>query len=172
QALRTREPFEHEYRIVRPTGESRWIFTHSRPIFDADGALTAMQGICQDITDRKLAEESIRESEMRARRTLVEQMLAGVVECDATGMFKMVNRRFCDITGYTEAELLEMGPADILHPDDTQRILGLKQRLMETGESFGAEQRFQRKDGSEVWVNSHAAPVRNAQGAIERAVAV
>jgi PAS domain S-box-containing protein len=172
QALTTREPFEHEYRIVRPTGESRWIFTHSRPIFDADGALTAMQGICQDITDRKLAEESIRESEKRARRTLVEQMLAGVVECDATGKFKMVNRRFCDIMGYTEAELLEMGPADILHPDDMHRILGLKQRLIETGESFGAEQRFLRKDGSEVWINSHVAPVRDAQGAIERAVAV
>jgi PAS domain S-box-containing protein len=172
QALATWQPFEHEYRIVRPTGEARWIFAHIRPIFDTDGVLISMQGVCQDITDRKLAEETLRESEKRARRTLVEQMLAGVVECDATGMFKMVNRRFCDITGYTEAELLEMGPADILHPDDTQRILGLKQRLMETGESFGAEQRFLRKDGLEVWVNSHAAPVRNAHGAIERAVAV
>src|SRR5262249_18303467 len=73
---------------------------------------------------------------------------------------------------YTQAELLEMGPADILHPDDLQRILGLKGRLMETGESFAAEQRFIRKDGSEVWVNCHASPIRNAQGAIERAVAI
>lgn len=172
QALATWKPFEHEYRIIRPTGETRWVFAHSRPIFDADGVLIAIQGVCQDITDRKLAEETLRESEERARRALVEQMLAGVVECDATGMFKMVNQRFCDITGYTEAELLEMGPADILHPDDIQRILGLKGRLMETGESFVAEQRFVRKDGSEVWINSHAAPVRNAQGAIVRAVAV
>jgi len=172
QALATWQPFEHEYRIVRPTGEARWIFAHIRPIFDKDGVLISMQGVCQDITDRKLAEETLRESEGRARRTLVEQMLAGVVECDATGMFKMVNRRFCDIMGYTEAELLEMGPADILHPDDMSRILGLKQRLIETGESFGAEQRFLRKDGSEVWINSHVAPVRDAQGAIERAVAV
>ncbi|MBO0862674.1 MAG: PAS domain-containing protein, partial [Chloracidobacterium sp.] len=54
-ALTTRESFEHEYRIVRPTGETRWIFTHSRPIFDADGNLTGMQGVCQDITDRKRA---------------------------------------------------------------------------------------------------------------------
>jgi len=172
QALATWQSFEHEYRIVRPTGEARWVFAHIRPIFDTDGVLISMQGACQDITDRKLAEETLRESEERARRTLVEQMLAGVVECDATGMFKMVNRRFCDITGYTEAELLEMGPRDILHPDDMQRILGLKCRLIETGESFGAEQRFVRKDGSEVWVNCHAAPVRDAQGAVERAVAV
>jgi PAS domain S-box-containing protein len=172
QALATWQPFEHEYRIVRPTGGSRWIFAHIRPIFDTDGVLIAMQGVCQDITDRKLAEETLRESEERARRALVEQMLAGVVQCDATGMFKMVNQRFCDITGYTESELLGMGPADILHPDDLQRILGLKGRLMETGESFAAEQRFMRKDNSEVWVNCQASPIRNAQGAIEKAVAI
>ncbi len=172
RALATGEPFEHEYRIVRPTGEERWVFAHTRPIFDADGALIAMQGTCQDITDRKRAEEALLESEKRARRTLVEQMLAGVAECDATGKFTMVNRRFCEITGYTEAELLEIGPGDILHPDDRERILELKRRLLETGESFGAEQRFVRKDGSEVWINSHASPVRDAQGAVERAVAV
>jgi PAS domain S-box-containing protein len=172
QALATWQPFEHEYRIVRPTGETRWVFAHTQPIFDADRVLIAMQGVCQDITDRKLAEEALRDSEVRARRALVEQMLAGVVECDSTGMFKMVNQRFCEITGYTEAELLGMGPADILHPDDAERVLDLKRRLMESGKSFVTEQRFVRKDGSEVWINSHAAPVRNARGEIERAVAV
>ncbi|MGH9850238.1 MAG: hybrid sensor histidine kinase/response regulator, partial [Blastocatellia bacterium] len=104
--------------------------------------------------------------------TLVEQMLVGVAECDATGMFKMVNQRFCEITGYTEAELLEMGPGDILHPDNLERVLGLKRRLMETGESFVTEHRFLRKDGSEVWVNNHVSAVRNALGEIEKAVAV
>jgi PAS domain S-box-containing protein len=172
QALATWQPFEHEYRIVRPTGETRWVFAHSRPIFDGDGILIAMQGVCQDITERKLAEEALRESEGRARRTLVRQMLAGVAECDADGKFTMVNQRFCEITGYTEAELLEIGPGDILHLDDLQRILELKRRLLESGDNFVTEQRFVRKDGSEVWVNSHVAPVRNAQGEVEKAVAV
>src|SRR5262245_16864235 len=171
-ALATWQPFEHEYRIVRPTGEARWIFAHLRPIFDTDGVLISMQGVCQDITDRKWAEEALRESEKRARRTLVEQMLAGVVECAADGKFKMVNQRFCEITGYTEAELLEMGPADILHPDDAERVLELKRRLLETSESFVIEHRFLREDGSEAWVNNHVAPVRDAQGKVEKAVAV
>ncbi len=171
-AITTREPFEHEYRIVQPAGAERWVSAHSRPIVDANGAMIAMQGVCQDITDRKLAEEALRESEERARRTLVEQMLAGVVECDPVGKFIMVNQRFCDITGYTEAELLERQPGDILHPDDLSRITELKRRLVETGESFVTEQRFLRKDGSEVWVNSHVSPVREDQGAIKKAVAV
>jgi PAS domain S-box-containing protein len=171
-ALTTREPFEHEYRIVRPTGESRWVFAHSRPIFDADGALISMQGVCQDITDRKRAEEALRESEERARRTLMEQMLAGVVEGDATGKFAMVNQRFCDITGYTEPELLGMPVYDLTHPDDSPRCAELYQRLLETGESFVMEKRYRRKDGSYVWVNTNVSPIYNTQGAIEKAVAV
>ncbi|MGH9754396.1 MAG: ABC transporter substrate binding protein [Blastocatellia bacterium] len=171
-ALTTLAPFECEYRLVQPSGEARWVFAHGQPIADADGALVALQGTCQDITDRKRAEEALRESEGRARRALMEQMLAGVVECDATGKFKMVNQRFCEIAGYAEAEMLEMGSSDILHPDDLPRIVELKRRLMETGESFVTEQRYRRKDGSEVWVTSHVSPIRDAQGAIEKAVAV
>src|SRR5262249_39640885 len=45
-------------------------------------------------------------------------------------------------------------------------------RLIENGESFFIEKRYRRKDGSEVWVNIHASPIRNAQGAKEEAVAV
>jgi PAS domain S-box-containing protein len=171
-ALATWQPFEQEYCIVRPTGEARWVFAHSRPIFDADGILIAMQGVCQDITDRKLAEETLRESEERARRTLVEQMLAGIVEGDATGKFSMVNQRFCDILGYTEGELLGVPVYDITHPDDSRRCAELYQRLLETGESFVLEKRYRRKDGSYVWVNTNVSPIRNAQGAIEKAVAV
>jgi PAS domain S-box-containing protein len=172
QAITTRKSFEHEYRIIRFTGETRWISTHGRPIFDADGTLITMQGVCQDITDRKRAEEALRESEERARRTLVEQMLAGVVEGDSDGKFVMVNQRFCDITGYTEAELVGTLMSDITHPDDMPNCVGLYRRLLETGESFVYEKRYMRKDGSEVWVNNNVSPVYNADGKIEKAVAV
>jgi PAS domain S-box-containing protein len=171
-ALTAREPFEQEHRIVRPNGEARWILSHSRPVFDADGTLIALQGVCQDITDRKLAEEALRESEERARRTLVEQMLAGVIEGDEDGKFVMVNQRFCDITGYTQAELLGMRVLSITHPEDLPRCAELYQRLLETGESFVMEKRYIRKDGAEIWVNTNVSPVYNAQGKIENAVAI
>jgi PAS domain S-box-containing protein len=171
-ALMTREPFEHEYRIVRPTGESRWIYTHSQPIFDVEGTLIAMQGVCQDITDRKRAEEELRESEERARRTLVEQMLAGVVECDAAGIFKMVNQRYCDITGYSETELLGMSVYEFTHPDDLPNCAQLYGRLLQTGESFVYEKRYMRKDSAEIWVNTNVSPIYNPDGKIDKAVAV
>src|SRR5262249_31265183 len=81
-------------------------------------------------------------------------------------------QRFCDITGYSEAELLGMRLVDILHSDDLPRVTELRRRLMETGESFVTEKRFRRKDGGEIWVNSHVSPIRNGRGVVEYAVSV
>ncbi|MGH9768716.1 MAG: PAS domain-containing protein, partial [Blastocatellia bacterium] len=67
RALINREPFGHEYRIVRPTGETRWVFAQGRPMVDAGGTLIALQGICQDITERKRAEAAnLRRAALRA----------------------------------------------------------------------------------------------------------
>ena len=129
-------------------------------------------GLLLNRTRRKRVEKALRESEEHARRTLVEQMLAGIAEFDPTGKFALVNQRFCDITGYNEAELLEMRLSAILHPDDLPRAVEFNRRLMETGESFVTEKRFRRRDDSEVWVNSHVSPVHNARGKIDKAVAV
>src|SRR5262249_234240 len=105
-------------------------------------------------------------------RTIVEQMVAGVAKCDPTGKFVMVNQYFCDIVGYTEAELLEMRLYDLTHPDDLQRTTELYQRLLETGESFVLQKPYRPNDGSEIWVNKRASPVPNARGAIEELVIV
>src|SRR5262249_35050197 len=57
-----------------------------------------------DITERRRAHELLREREARIRRTMAEQMVAGIAECDTSGKFTMVNQKYCDITGRTNAE--------------------------------------------------------------------
>jgi PAS domain S-box-containing protein len=114
----------------------------------------------------------LRESAARARRTLVEQMVAGVAETDATGRLTMVNQRYCDITGRSGDELSQLRICDITHPDDWPSNAELYKRLFETGESFFIEKRYVRKDGSETWVNTHVSPIRDAQGKIEQSVSV
>ena len=164
--------FDEEFRIVRPDGEVRWVHDRVFPIWDENGEIYRTAGIVEDITERKQIEEALRESEERARRTLVEQMLAGVAECDANRKFVLANQRFCEITGYTEAELLEMRVDDITHPDDLPRAAELHHRLMETGESFVFEKRYRRKGGSEVWVNANVSPIRSGRSGGEEAVSV
>jgi PAS domain S-box-containing protein len=114
----------------------------------------------------------LRESEAQARRTMAEQMVAGVAESDASGKFTMVNRRYCHITGRSRSELLNMRVSDVTHPDDWPHNAELYRRLFEHGESFFVEKRYRRKDGSVMWIHSHVSPIRNAQGGIDEAVAV
>jgi PAS domain S-box-containing protein len=115
---------------------------------------------------------ALRESEERARRTLAEQMVAGVAECDSAGKFILVNQRYCDITGYSKDELLKMRIDEITDPADWEANAELYSRLFKIGESFFIENRYRRKDDSEIWVNTHVSPIRNIQGKVKEAVSV
>ncbi len=59
EAFKRRESFEMEYRVRRKDGEYRWVLDNGVPRFDLDGTFAGYIGSCIDITDRKLAEESL-----------------------------------------------------------------------------------------------------------------
>jgi PAS domain S-box-containing protein len=68
EALAGLRPYDIEYRIVRPNGEIRWVHSRGAIDRDASGKAVRMLGTGQDITDRKQAEEALRESEQRFRQ--------------------------------------------------------------------------------------------------------
>src|SRR5262249_39050064 len=67
EALRTGAPYELDVQMLRPDGTVRWIRARGEPQRDASGRIIALRGTAQDITERKLAEETLRESEERFR---------------------------------------------------------------------------------------------------------
>lgn len=98
----------------------------------------------------------------------------GMARADAqTGRLLQVNTAFCAITGYTEAELLTRREDDINHPEDRdrdrRRFLALVQGR---SNSYEAEKRYQRKDGSIVWVSVTGNVVRSSAGQALRVVFV
>lgn len=78
--MQTGQPFEAEYRIVRPDASIRWIWSHCYPVRDASGKATRYAGVAQDITERKHAEESLGES--RARLEALTRRLLEVQETE------------------------------------------------------------------------------------------
>ena len=130
------------------------------PLLNARGECYALCGIVTDITDRKQAEEAIREAELRYR-TIFKQAGAGVAQIESrTGRFVQVNHQYCEILGLTEDEMLATTVGAVTHPDDLERELESMTRLL-SGEipSFTMEKRYVRKDGSIVWVNLNVAPL-------------
>jgi PAS domain S-box-containing protein len=107
RAYRLHAPFEFHERIVRPTGEIRWLQSYGRVTCDARGQPVRMTGTCQDVTDRKRAEQSFRE--------LLEAAPDAMVMVDGDGRIVLVNSRTESLFRWNRSDLLGK-PVEALIP--------------------------------------------------------
>jgi len=164
-----RDPYDLEFRIRRASdGEIREI--HSVAEYDRDRHVVI--GTIEDVTERNRAAAALQASEARFRATF-EQAGVGIALVSPEGRPLRVNDRLCDILGYTREELMDLTVADIVHPEDHERNLGIRGRLLtgETG-STSIEMRYLRGDGEIVWTSLTVALVRDATGEPEYFVSV
>ncbi len=109
------------------------------------------------------AEEALKVSDAR-QRALFSQMLGGVAETDLNGRFTSVNRRYCEILGYSRDELIGMRMQDILYEEDRPVNLERRERLIRFGEQFEIEKRYVRKDGAVIWVHNSVSRLSDVSG--------
>ena len=160
-----------EFIVRRRDGTNFRAFVADTPIYNDEGALIGIVGVSTDITERKRAEEALRESEERYR-AIIDQAMVGVAHADLNGNFTTVNQKYCDITGYPAAELLEMRIQDITHPEDLPLNIELRERMVAEGIPFEIEKRYIRKNGSVRWVNLGVSAIRDREGKPQSSVAV
>jgi PAS domain S-box-containing protein len=159
KAVLSREPATYEYSPAMPDGTKghfEW-----RLVDCGDDRVLS---IVRDITERRRAEEALRDSEERYR-TIFELTAVGATENSTDGAFIRVNDAFCALTGYSRDELLSMRFGDITHPEDLEECRRNLQRML-NGEiaQLKIEKRYLRKDGEVVWTEVNAAVVRDATG--------
>src|SRR5262249_5091022 len=120
--------------------------------------------LARDVTERKQAEDALRESEERFRGTF-ENAGVGIAHTDFDGRWLRVNEKLCTIVGYSREELLQKTFQEFTYPDDLPVSLDHVARLRR-GEfpSYSLEKRYVRKDGSLVWINVSVTLQRDAQG--------
>ncbi|HEX8222812.1 MAG TPA: PAS domain S-box protein [Allosphingosinicella sp.] len=153
-----------EYRIIRPdTGEIRWLARRGEPIRDPATGLVRWYGVVFDISDRKAAEEALKEREGQLS-AFIDQATAGFAQVDLTGRFTLVNDRFCEIAGRSRGELLALTLQEITHPEDLPANLVKFERAVADGTPFAHEKRYIRPDGSIVWVNNSVSVIRRRSG--------
>ena len=137
---------------------------------DGDGII---QCFARDITERKQAEAALRESEAQFR-TIFEVASVGIVQSDSmTGRILQCNQTYCQITGYSLSELIEVSFSELVYPEDRQRDWDMFSRAA-SGETpvYFNEKRNIRKDGGIIWVRVNAAFVRDSNGKAIRTVAI
>ena len=151
-------------RIVRPDGTIRYLHTQEEVILDERGKPWRLVGAAQDITERRVAELRLRESEARFR-AVFERAALGIGLIDLQGRFLSVNSALQEMLGYGEEEFRGKRIDELSHADDRKRDLELFREVASgRRESYQMEKRYQRKNGRYLWCRMTSSLVQDPEG--------
>ncbi|RWC54749.1 PAS domain-containing protein [Mesorhizobium sp.] len=170
--LKTGDSFLMRYRRRWKDGNYRWIEGRCEPLRDRDGTIVHWYQVSIDIDDEMRAQVALRERE-RSLWQLVET-LPVMIECAApNGEPIYRSRQLREFLGYELETLGGKGRSrlagtldDGVHPDDLAGVRASYAHSLATGEPYARRHRLRRFDGEYRWVDTRAAPMRNAEGAI------
>ena len=165
-AMRRREKFrDYENPMVAKDGRTAWVSTNAIPLLDKNGALLGYRGVDFNVTERKLAQEALRESEARfAAATQASRSF--VWEVDPDGLITHVSPMVEAVLGYRPEEIAGQLHFYDLSPDpDRAGIKRIGLELMARRKSIRDFENLNKtRDGRLVWVSSSASPAYKADG--------
>ncbi|MEZ4870066.1 MAG: PAS domain S-box protein [Caldilineaceae bacterium] len=170
-AIAERSVFAAEFRCITAGGAHCWMSGYGRVMAEVDGQATHMSGVMFDITERKVAEAALRESEAR-QAIILETMAEGVVSIDPHGRFLSVNAAAERILGVARTELVGVS---VMEPPFRRFALdgepwGQRPPLAEVaaaaGRIFHNDYLIERRDGSQVIVSRNITALRATGGTL------
>ncbi|MGC8715077.1 MAG: PAS domain-containing protein, partial [Leptodesmis sp.] len=163
---------QDEFRVVLPDQTIRWIYCLGKVFYDEAGTPTRIVGVDLDITERKYAEEALRQSETRFRQLAENiQEVFWIADVEFTQIL-YVSPAYETIWGRTCASLYENPAsfADAIHPEDYDRALAVIQQQRHQG--WDQEYRIIQPNGTLRWIWEQAFPVADHSGQIDRIVGI
>ncbi|MCX6158759.1 MAG: PAS domain S-box protein [Ignavibacteriae bacterium] len=148
-------PYDLELEMVTAKGNHKWVRTIGEP-FKENGRVVKLQGSLQDVTEKKAADEKLKESESRFRTLLNDVMSISIQGYDMNGITNYWNKASEKIYGYTAEEALGISLLDtIIPPEMREGVKAAIKQMHETGIAIPAsELNLMKKDGSRVDVFS------------------
>jgi len=160
------EPAKHwETQFKCKDGHWIWIDLEGKPLMGLEVPV-GFQIIASNITERKRAEEALRQSEERYR-TILEEMGDGYFETDLAGNVTFANDALIDLLGYSREEITGMNFRALRPKEEVEAVFKAYNCMYKTGEplrNFPSE--IVCKDGRHVFAESSAFPIRNDRGEI------
>jgi len=156
-ARQKREPFTAEFRVLHLDGTVRWVTEGGQFYYSANGDAVRMLGMAVDITERKQAEQRLRESEERFR--LVANTAPVLIWTSGTDkLCNYVNQRWLEFTGRPLEDELGNGWAEDVHPEDLKGCMDTYTQAFDRREYFQMEYRLRRHDGQYRWLSAIGVP--------------
>jgi PAS domain S-box-containing protein len=144
-----------EVRLRRRDGASVWVALDAGAITSTAGEVTGLQGIGVDITERKRAEQALRESEERFR-LLAENATDVITSVSTDSIIRYVSPASRELYGFEPEEMVGHSAWDYIHPEDHSMVRQTSVAVRVPGghDSHAVEYHARRSDGSYVWVES------------------
>ena len=158
-----RHAYEDELRVRALDGSYRYFYVHVVPILSPDGGVREWVGAATDITDRKRAEHTLRESEARFRN-MADHAPVMIWISNPRGSRTYVNQRWTDFTGTRLEQALGFRWLDSVHAADRKRVREVFVWMQRRKQEFRVEYHMRRNDGEYRWVINSASPRFNESG--------
>lgn len=160
--------FRQQYRVFTPAGETVWIEDHNRVIRDERGAVTHIEGVLWNVTDRVIAERALRRERDRSQQYL-DIAATVMVALDAHGCVTLLNRQGCEMLGISQNEALGKNWFDLVLPPESRQRNGERfQRIMDGRQPIGeyVEREVVTLGGQRRLIAWHSVLLRDEAGAI------
>ena len=145
-----------EYEFVTKTGKTLFAEVNNTPVFENDD-LKEFICVARDITERKEAEEALRESEEKYRN-LVENISDVIYTLDKNGNITYLSTAVQGFIGYKPEELIGRSVFELIHEEDQYKIDKNSKEVL-NGKNFETEYRIKTKDGAIRWMNTSSQPI-------------
>ena len=153
-----------DLRLKKKDGTPIWASVSATVVRHPDGSIAYFDGMIEDITERKRAEEALRNKEAQLR-TLVENANAIIYSLSLEGTFTFVSPNWTDKLGHAVSEVEGGSFATFIHPDDVPLCQAFLEKVVATGEpQKGVEYRVKHKDGTWRWHTSAGSLVTDNNG--------
>ncbi len=149
EALHNNKPYSIDHRMVLQDGSEKIVHEQAVVLFSETGEAIQMSGTVQDITDRMIVEQKLRESEENFRN-LIENISDAIIEVDLGRKFEYASPQIYNITGFTPEEIINLNPAKRVHPEDFKNYVEAIKKAIESGERLSIEHRTRHKNGHYV----------------------
>jgi PAS domain S-box-containing protein len=161
-------PFELEYRIKTKSNKTVWVHESGQGIYDGGGNLIYLDGIIIDITEKKYAEKSLKETQ-EIVNSLISNLSGAASRClyDEHFTVKYYSEKIYDITGYYPDDFIdnkELSFSEIIHEDDIPNVKLEIDNAIKNKSHYSIDYRIRNKNGDIRWVNESGQPILDTDG--------